>query len=122
MKTKQLLWKNSKITVGIILIIIWIRFIIEFTILHRTPIDHREIKLAIFWTIRDAWSNQNTVEWFLIEGNILGFVPLGILLPLFFKNMRSLWKTMTIGFSSGRMPHQFRLYDGNNTLIINLFP
>jgi len=47
---------------------------------------------------RSAWFTFSIIEWRNIILNIAMFVPLGFMLPLFFKRLRTIWKTIIICF------------------------
>lgn len=96
---KRLLREIIKVVLGLIFVLLWIRCIVTLTILDRYPSENRQIELRLFWTIREAWTYKNTSYWFFIIGNIVGFVPLGVVVPLFFKNMRSYFKVGLVGFA-----------------------
>lgn len=95
---KRLLREIIKVVLGLIFVLLWIRCIVTLTILDRYPSENRQIELRLFWTIREAWTYKNASYWFFIIGNIIGFVPLGFVTPLFFKNMRSYCKVGLVGF------------------------
>lgn len=83
--------KNSKLIkyISLAILLMWFAFIIRLTVSGREAIDEYRIKTAFFWTLRDAWSKKSAQIWFYLVANIYIFVPLGLLLPIVFKKMRS---------------------------------
>lgn len=57
-----------------------------------------EIHLYPFSSYKEAWNTFSIVEWRNIILNILMFVPLGFLLPLFGKLFQKVWVTYLVGF------------------------
>ena len=56
--------------------------------------------LQPLFLFRVAWHNFSFVAWRNLIFNILMFVPFGILLPLLSDKLKSLWKTVGIGFGT----------------------
>lgn len=92
--TKKL--KMSKVA---LLSILFIYIVIVFgaTIGDRVSTDSKSLSMHLFSSYKDAWNNFSAGAWRNIILNILMFVPLGILLPLIFKNCRKYWVTYLIG-------------------------
>lgn len=68
----------------------WAKIKLNFT--HANFIPLFTIKLYLNTRLRAEYSFENLI------GNIVLFIPLGILLPLLFKGTRSLWKILIISF------------------------
>ncbi len=92
--TKKL--KMSKVALLSILFI-YIVIVLGATIGDRMSTDSKSISMHLFSSYKDAWNNFSPGAWRNIILNILMFVPLGILLPLIFKNCRKYWVTYLIG-------------------------
>ena len=92
--TKKL--KMSKVA---LLSILFIYIVIVFgaTIGDRMSTDSKSLSMHLFSSYKDAWNNFSPGAWRNIILNILMFVPLGILLPLIFKNCRKYWITYLLG-------------------------
>lgn len=92
--TKKL--KMSKVA---LLSILFIYIVIVFgaTIGDRVSTDSKSLSMHLFSSYKDAWNNFSPGAWRNIILNILMFVPLGILLPLIFKNCRKYWVTYLVG-------------------------
>lgn len=71
---------------------------VSFTILGRERSAEPQIELHLFWCIKETWQYKDMEDWYLIIGNILLFIPLGIIVPAFFEKMGSCWKMITAGF------------------------
>lgn len=54
--------------------------------------------MPLFYSYRDAWVDYSATSWRNIILNICMFVPLGFLLPLGQKRLRTAWKTYLAGF------------------------
>ena len=81
--------KRKKITVGIL--IAYIIFILSETLLFRKPTTGEHLQLELFWSYKVL-----SVEGWQIVGNVLMFIPLGILLKLLGINT---WLILLIGFT-----------------------
>ena len=92
--TKKL--KMSKVALLSILFI-YIVIVLGATIGDRVSTDSKSLSMHLFSSYKDAWNNFSPGAWRNIILNILMFVPLGILLPLIFKNCRKYWVTYLIG-------------------------
>jgi len=60
--------------------------------------NNSNIGLHLFSSYRKAWNDSTTTEWRNIILNILLFIPLGFLLPLWSNAFRIFWKTYLSGF------------------------
>ncbi len=89
--TKKL--KMSKVALLSILFI-YIVIVLGATIGDRVSTDSKSLSMHLFSSYKDAWNNFSPGAWRNIILNILMFVPLGILLPLIFKNCRKYWVTL----------------------------
>lgn len=92
--TKKL--KMSKVALLSILFI-YIVIVLGATIGDRVSTDSKSLSMHLFSSYKDAWNNFSPGAWRNIILNILMFVPLGILLPLIFKNCRKYWVTYLVG-------------------------
>lgn len=92
--TKKL--KMSKVALLSILFI-YIVIVLGATIGDRVSTDSKSLSMHLFSSYKDAWNNFSPGAWRNIILNILMFVPLGILLPLIFKNCRKYWITYLLG-------------------------
>lgn len=64
------------------LLLFWVFTILSATFFGRLENENGRMRLDLFWTISTAWSKHQGIYWYYIIGNILLFMPLGILLPL----------------------------------------
>ncbi len=87
-----------KEVIGVILIIVWMIILIDLTIIIRDKTPLPQILLTPFWCIKEAWKCRDAEDWYLIIGNIAIFMPLGIILPYFFKFRNKIAGAMGIGF------------------------
>lgn len=87
----------KKIT-GVCLVLVWFIFFLYVTLIGRTQSDAPMYNLHLFWCIWEAWTTKNAMDWYFIVGNVSIFIPLGILLPLFFDRMKVWWRTLLLGF------------------------
>ena len=92
--TKKL--KMSKVALLSILFIYTV-IVLGATIDNRMSTESKHISMHLFSSYKEAWNNFSPGEWRNIILNILMFVPLGILLPLIFKNCRKYWVTYLLG-------------------------
>lgn len=95
--------KNKRDTIlcigGVVLIASWFVIVLLCTIVGRNPSSFQQIELCPFWCVMEAWSGQNYYYWYLIVGNILLFIPIGVILPLAFKKMQKYIITVLVGLS-----------------------
>lgn len=89
-------WKNF---VGTLFVFYWFLIVIFITIVGRVKTEESKIELRLFWCIKEAWTNRDPLDWYFVTGNIALFIPIGLILPMFFVNMRRWWKTVCVGFS-----------------------
>ncbi len=61
--------------------------------------SYHSVNLHLFSSYREAWNLFSVYEWTNLVLNILIFVPLGFLLPLWSDKLRKLWKVMLISVS-----------------------
>ncbi|MBR6477173.1 MAG: VanZ family protein [Lachnospiraceae bacterium] len=73
------------------------------TILFRYPSAEPEPVYPLFFSYRDAWIAGSVISWRNIILNFCMFVPLGILLPIGVKNLRSFGKILLAGFGFSLM-------------------
>ena len=97
--TKKLPKKTICHLWGIICIGYWALLVVLMTMCGRPRTEVPQIESHLFWCIKEAWMNKDCFNWYMIVGNIMLFIPLGILLPVFFKTMRKYWKVVCIAFS-----------------------
>lgn len=88
--------KRLKIFIGILLILFWSYIVINITLIGRG--QSFSYNLQLFWCIKEAWTTKNAADWYFIVGNILMFIPFGMILPSCFDAMRSWVKVSGIGF------------------------
>ena len=88
--------KGLKIFIGILLILLWGYIVINLTLIGRG--QSFSYNLQLFWCIKEAWTTKNAADWYFIVGNILMFIPFGMILPSCFDAMRSWVKVSGIGF------------------------
>ncbi len=88
-------WRNFT---GALLAGCWFLAVLFVTIVERIPADEPRIELHLFWCIKDAWMYKNSLDWYFVIGNIVMFIPIGTILPVFFVSMRRWWKTAHVGF------------------------
>lgn len=84
---------------GLLSVAYWFFIVIAMTIIGRHPAGFSQAEWHLFWCVRAAWVNHDPINWYLIVGNILLFIPAGILLPVFFDKMRSCKKTVAFGLA-----------------------
>ncbi len=88
-------WRNFA---GAFLAGCWFLTVVSVTIMGRIPTEEPQIELHLFWCIKEAWMNRNSLDWYFVIGNIAMFIPIGIILPAFFTGMRRWGKTASVGF------------------------
>ena len=85
---------------GVCWIALWGYIVVVFTMLGRRKAEQSQVELRLFWCIKEAWLNRDTMDWYLIVGNISLFIPLGVMLTVFFSRLRNWWKVMICGLVS----------------------
>lgn len=65
----------------------------------RRSSGYHSVNLHLFRSYREAWNTFSVYEWTNLVLNILLFVPLGFLLPLWSDKLRKLWKVILISVS-----------------------
>ena len=75
----------------------WIFTILSATILGRGRYRGDNLNLHLFWTFRYAWTNHSWRHWYDIIGNMMLFLPLGIILPSALSVFRRLLRTFSAG-------------------------
>ncbi len=88
----------KKILAKISLVLLWLFVLLFLTLLSREPGVQASYCLEPFWCIREAWEYESAIDWYFIIGNIVLFLPLGIILPLCFVKMRHTAWNALIGF------------------------
>lgn len=88
-------WKKI---VGVLLVSLWFLIVLFKTVIGRAGAEETRMELRLFWCLKEAWLDRNPFDWYLVIGNIILFIPIGIILPLFFVDMRRRWKTACVGF------------------------
>ena len=60
----------------------------------------RQGNYTLFTTIKLYLNSRGRIEYSVnnLAGNIIGFMPLGLLLPLLFRSLRSAWKIVLVSF------------------------
>lgn len=89
-------WKKF---VGVLLVGCWFLIVLFVTIIGRIRTEVPTIELRVFWCVREAWIEKNAFDWYFVVGNIIMFIPAGLVLPMFFENMRKWGKTALLGLS-----------------------
>ena len=77
---------------GRVVFFIWFLLVLQITIFSRNTSPQLSAELTLFWCIKDAWLNKNSVNWYFVIGNIFLFIPFGLIFAIFFRTMRKLWK------------------------------
>ncbi|SFB22729.1 VanZ like family protein [Acetitomaculum ruminis DSM 5522] len=88
-------WKHLT---GFLLLIYWGIIVLNMTIIGRIPSDEPQINMQLFMCFQRAWDYQSALYWYFIIGNIVMFIPVGIILPVFFESKRAYWKVILTGF------------------------
>ena len=92
---KQLSWKKLVLTLfllGYAIVVVGATVLFRgFGLFLNTPPN-----FILFSTYLSAWSSGNISEWRNIIMNMIMFIPFGIMLPLTFDKLRTLWKTAVI--------------------------
>lgn len=91
--------KKCKYVGGMLLILYWGIILVNLTLLKRVRTDTPRLRLELFWCIKEAWMDRNADDWFFVVGNIMYFIPLGMILPLCFDGMRHWWRTTAVGLA-----------------------
>ncbi len=108
LKTKHISWKREKQLLGLVLYILLILRGVWFPLL--SP-DGRPVRTVFYFGFLRARFNINLSPFnFLTDfypgwqmnvvGNVLLFIPVGILFPMCFKKVDSFWKALLVGFAS----------------------
>ncbi|MBR1866227.1 MAG: VanZ family protein [Lachnospiraceae bacterium] len=84
---------------GILLLLYWGMVLVNLTLISRVRTDAPRMRLELFWCIKEAWMNHNADDWFFVVGNIMYFIPLGMILPLCFDGMQRWWRTTLMGLA-----------------------
>ena len=84
---------NKKYRIAWILFIAYIIVIFQIVFFSREPGSRKEISLVLF----ETWGHSFNMHAMFIE-NIIMFIPFGVLLPIVFKQVKSGWKCVLIGF------------------------
>ncbi|TLS35734.1 VanZ family protein [Pseudalkalibacillus caeni] len=84
----------------------------------------KSVNLVLFDSIRLMWRSGN--YWLIFKnviGNVLLFMPLGLLLPIILKKVRSLWKIIILGFGTSLLieilqyEYAHRIFDIDDILL-----
>lgn len=81
-----------------ILLLCYLVVVVGVTMLSRGSWFENKTIHSFFYSYKEAWNNFKWRQWRDIILNILLFVPLGILLPMGVKKLRSFWKIYFVGF------------------------
>lgn len=82
---------------GVLFLLLWGYILIKITLLSRTPSPYASYNLKLFWCLEEAWKLKNSDDWYFIVGNMLLFIPYGMVVPLAFDRMRKLKWTVLSG-------------------------
>ena len=96
MKGKRELSKRTIILSSLTIMYIFVVFTVVF--LGRISRGDRAYILYPFYSYREAWNDWSTFGWGSIILNIVMFIPLGILLPLWSEKLHRYYKVAFIGF------------------------
>jgi len=86
-----------KFITGGILLAVWGYVLFSLTLKGRIA-TYQRAELQFFWTVKSAWTNVDSEDWFMILGNLAAFIPFGILVPWMIKSMRKYWKIFVPSF------------------------
>lgn len=81
-----------------VLIILYIYAILGATLLGRTVMSHRILKLQLFWSYGTIWSFPWGNMSRCVIGNVILFIPFGLLLQNYFSKYLSVAKTTLLAF------------------------
>lgn len=81
-----------------------------YTLLGRKVSSDASVELRLFWCVRKAWIEKNPQNWHFIVGNILLFIPLGIILALLLKERCNIWWILLSGFLASLSIELMQLY------------
>lgn len=81
-----------------------------YTLLGRKVSSDARVELRLFWCVRKAWIENNPQNWHFIVGNILLFIPLGIILALLLKERCNVWWILSSGFLASLCIELMQLY------------
>ena len=90
-------------TAGLILLVYFLIATYGLTIYGREKSELPQLELRLFWCIREAWIQRNSVDWYNVIANTYLFVPLGAGLSLLFTKMRSFRNTALAGLGVSTM-------------------
>ena len=79
---------------------IWFVFVLFLTILGRMPFEGQHFQPEVFWSYRSAQLKQ---AWFVrqILGNVVMYIPFGLIFPFLFKKKLDGWKVFIITLLAG---------------------
>lgn len=89
---------RMKNIIGVCAVLVWFILTAYVTLIERKQSDMPMYNLRLFWCISEAWTTKNVMDWYFVVGNVLLFIPLGIILPLCFERMNVWWRTVLFGF------------------------
>ena len=94
-------YKLKKVTwyvIGCIIILLYVYILVKLTLCNRNSSEQATYNIELFWCLKKAWLEKNEIDWYFIIGNIVLFIPMGILLPFCFSIMRKAGRTALVGF------------------------
>lgn len=99
---------------SVLLFVGYLLVILYATLLRGHSSSYRQFNIHLFRAWREAWNNFSVKNWANILLNIAMFVPLGVLLPVLWKQGRKWFLTLPMGFALSLFLElaQFLLYRG----------
>lgn len=82
----------------VVILLCYLVVVIGATLARRTGSYQVNIHLHPFSAYREAWNRFSATLWRNIILNILMFVPIGFILPIFSKKLKKAWRTSLAGF------------------------
>ncbi|QNO16314.1 VanZ family protein [Alkalicella caledoniensis] len=101
------------------LLVVYIIMVIGVTFLNRGTRFQLNMNLHFLSSYREAWNNFSLRHWQFVILNIVMFVPLGILLPLFHKNFRKAGWTIGVGMLSTLIIESLQLITGRGSFVLD---
>lgn len=93
-----------------LLCVSWGFMAFAYTILGRGVSSDASMELQLFWCVKKAWIEKNPQNWHFIVGNILLFIPLGVIVALLLKERCNVWWILLSGFLASLCIELMQLY------------